>query len=44
VSRTKGLSRATERPMELALGTSTRRKVTSAALGGYTIGQMFDDL
>ena len=27
-----------------ALGTSTRRKVTSAALGGYTIGQMFDDL
>jgi hypothetical protein len=27
-----------------ALGTSTRRKVTSSALGGYTIGQMFDDL
>jgi len=27
-----------------ALGTSTRRKVTSAALGGYTLGQMFDDL
>lgn len=26
------------------LGTSTRRKVTSAALGGYTLGQMFDDL
>ena len=26
------------------LGTSTKRKVTSAALGGYTIGQMFDDL
>lgn len=26
------------------LGSPTKRKVTSAALGGYTIGQMFDDL
>ena len=26
------------------LGSSTKRKVTSAALGGYTIGQIFDDL
>ena len=25
------------------LGTSTKRKVTSAALGGYTLGSIFDD-
>lgn len=26
-----------------ALGTSTKRKVTSGVLGGYTLGSMFDD-
>lgn len=27
-----------------ALGTSTRRKVTSGVLGGYALGKVFDDL
>jgi hypothetical protein len=28
---------------EATLGTSTRRKVTSGVLGGYTLGSIFDD-
>ena len=26
-----------------ALGSSTKRKVTSGIIGGYTLGSMFDD-
>ena len=35
----KGYSKA----YEATLGTSTRRKITSAGLGGYTLGSIFDD-